>query len=292
MADELATSLKSALLASNADATTNQAQVKLFDDLVTTAKVNALDAKDDEEGASAVKARAAIQQLQACVRSQEIPSLDAAAKILAGVTALITGLFTGLGFATGDFVRMYRDYFSIGLSFLLCAGIALLLGTFAFLINSYRSQRNLWFERIAIYFGVTLTGGAVVLAAVGLSLGASNGTSRPVISATISPGAMPTASLQVMSNSVPRSEFATVVVWGDSVSGAWNLLRTVVSGPSNDGVIDISIGSINTGGYSQLLAMATVGYSPTTTSSSLMTPSLCQDSALDVTTPACLYVRM
>jgi hypothetical protein len=75
-------------------------------------------------------------------RAAEIPSLDNAAKILTGITALVTGLFTGIGFTTGDFIRMIRDFPGKGIAFLVLASTALLIGSFAFVVNAYRSSVN------------------------------------------------------------------------------------------------------------------------------------------------------
>ncbi len=79
-------------------------------------------------------------KLLAMARAAEIPSLDAAAKALAGITTLVTGLFIGIGFQTGDFVRMIRDFWGQGFTFLLLASFAILLGTFA--VQSTRTDRE------------------------------------------------------------------------------------------------------------------------------------------------------
>src|SRR5262249_9742695 len=151
-------------------------------------------------------AQTALNDLQGLARGSEIPSLDNAAKALAGVTALLTGLFTGLGFATGDFVRMYRDFAPQGLAFLILSSVALLLGTFAFVINGYRSNLNLWAERIAIYLGIGCAAFAFVLAAWGLSQGASNGPTRPSISASFDQSNPPLLTVNFVVSGVSRSQ--------------------------------------------------------------------------------------
>jgi hypothetical protein len=52
----------------------------------------------------------ALSELQAMNRAAEVSGLNKAAASLAGVTALLTGLFTGIGFSIGDFARMIRDF--------------------------------------------------------------------------------------------------------------------------------------------------------------------------------------
>jgi hypothetical protein len=148
-------------------------------------------------------------ELQALERGAEIPSLDNAAKALVGLTASITGLFTGIGFATGDFIRMIRDDPGAGLTFLILAGVTLLVGTFAFVVDSYKSNRNLWIERIGVYFGIVCGGAAFVVAAVGISQGASAGSTRPTITASFGGSNPSTLTVEVKSADVPRSENLT-----------------------------------------------------------------------------------
>jgi hypothetical protein len=145
---------------------------------------NVLDLRSDALGEDEGKAKCSLLQLEAMDRATEIPSLDKAAKYLASITVLLTGLFTGIGFSTGDFIRMTRDFQGVGIAFLILASTALLLGTFAFVINGCRSSLNLWSERIAVYLGIACAAAAFILAAWGLAQGASAGPTRPTISAS------------------------------------------------------------------------------------------------------------
>jgi hypothetical protein len=263
LADELATSLKAGLAASGKYDDPTKALAQHYDQLVTQAKpgLTAAQTAGDEadKAPDASDARAAIAELQGDVRAQEIPGLDKAAQILTGIVALITGLFTGLGFVTGDFVRMFRDFFKLGLAFVLCAGLAMFLGTFAFLINSYRSNKNLRFEKIAIYAGVILAVAAFVLAACGISLGASNGTTKPTISASADSGSVPTVSIQMASADLPRTAAADLGVWGRTTAdGEWTLLRWQVSGPTHDGSVAVSLGGVAVKGLKDLIAVGAI----------------------------------
>jgi len=195
---------------------------------------------------------AAWLDLQALGRGAEIPSLDNAAKALVGITVAITGLFTGIGFVNGDFVRMARDFPAQGLTFLIGAGLALLLGTFAFVINAYRSNKNLWAERIAVYFGIFCSAVALIFAAWGLSQGASAGSTRPTIAAHFDSSTNPPSlSVEVKSADVPRSEGLTTTIWG-STAGTWSVLRHADTGPGHDGSIDDSIPVSDISGYDQV----------------------------------------
>jgi hypothetical protein len=181
------------------------------------------------------------EELQAMDRAAEIPSLDNAAKILTGVTALVTGLFVGIGFTTGDFVHMIRDFQWKGITFLILVSLALLLGTFAFVVNAYRSLRNLRLERGAVYLGIVCAGTAFILASWGLAQGSSAAQTRPVISASFNTSSgTPVLDVSASSSNVPRSEHLTVIVWGDTAQG-WNVLSSLVTGPTPDGTDNASI---------------------------------------------------
>jgi hypothetical protein len=194
----------------------------------------------------------ALTELEAMDRAAEIPSLDNAAKILTGITALVTGLFTGIGFTTGDFIRMIRDFPGPGISFLILASIALLLGTFAFVVNAYRSSLNLWLERGAVYTGIACAGASFILASWGLAQGASAGQTLPVISASFNTSsATPVLNVSVNSSNVPRSEHLTATVWGDG-TGGWKVLSSLVTGPAPDGTDNASITVDNVATYSQI----------------------------------------
>lgn len=194
----------------------------------------------------------ALTELEAMDRAAEIPSLDNAAKILTGITALVTGLFTGIGFTTGDFIHMIRDFPGPGISFLILASIALLLGTFAFVVNAYRSPLNLWLERGAVYTGIACAGASFILASWGLAQGASAGQTLPVITASFNTSsATPVLNVSVNSSNVPRSEHLTATVWGDG-TGGWKVLSSLVTGPAPDGTDNASITVDNVATYSQI----------------------------------------
>ena len=198
---------------------------------------------------------AAWLELKAMERGAEIPSLNSAAAALVGLTAAITAIFTGVGFATGDFIRMIRDVPAAGLAFLVLAGVTLLVGTFAFVIDAYKSNLNLWIERIAVYSGIVCGAAAFVIAAWGLSQGASAAATRPTISAQFQGSNPPTLAVEVKSSDVPRSENLTTTIWGSS-SGTWTVLSHTVSGPQHDGSIDNSIPIGTLSGYDELAVEA------------------------------------
>lgn len=198
----------------------------------------------------------ALTELEALARAAEIPSLDNAAKILTGVTALVTGLFVGIGFTTGDFVHMIRDFQWPGITFLILVSLALLLGTFAFVVNAYRSSINLWAERIAVYSGIICAGGAFILASWGLAQGASAGQTRPVISASFNTNSgTPVLNVSVSSSNVPRSEHLTATVWGDTTEG-WTVLSGLVTGPAPDGTDNANITVNNVTTYTKIIVQA------------------------------------
>lgn len=198
----------------------------------------------------------ALSKLQAMARAAEIPSLDAAAKALTGITALLTGLFVGIGFQTGDFVRMIRDFWAQGFTFLVLASLAILLGTFAVVTNAYRSPKNLWAERIAVYSGIICAAIAFGLASWGISQGASAGQIRPTISASFdTTSATPVLKVSASSADVPRSEDLTTTVWGDGPDG-WTVLSDVVTGPTSDGAAVAGITVDNVTAYSEIEATA------------------------------------
>jgi hypothetical protein len=198
------------------------------------------------------KAERSLLQLEAMDRATEIPSLDKAAKYLAGITVLLTGLFTGIGFSTGDFIRMTRDFQGAGIAFLILASTALLLGTFAFVINGCRSSLNLWSERIAVYLGIACAAAAFILAAWGLAQGASAGATRPTISASFDTTSNPPVlKVSVSSSDVPRSEHLTATVWGQKGRG-WVVLGYLVTGPTRDGANNANITVNNIMPYSTI----------------------------------------
>jgi len=201
-------------------------------------------------------AKCSLLQLEAMDRATEIPSLDKAAKYLAGITVLVTGLFTGVGFSTGDFIRMTRDFQGVGIAFLILASMALLLGTFAFVINGCRSSLNLWSERIAVYLGIACAAVAFILASWGLAQGASAGPTRPTISASFDTTSNPPVlKVSVGSSDVPRSEHLTATVWGKR-GGGWIVLGHLITGPTRDGANNANITVNNIMPYSTIVINA------------------------------------
>jgi hypothetical protein len=201
-------------------------------------------------------AESALSQLAAMNRATEIPSLDTAAKALVGITALLTGLFTGIGFTTGDFVRMIRDFRGPGIAFLILVSVALLLGTFAFLINAYRSQWNLRFEQFAIYIGIACAATAFIFASWGIAEGASAGPTRPAIAASFDTSSnKPVLKVTANSSDVPRTEHLTATVWGETDKG-WTLLGHVAVGPDHNGAAATSMTVNNVSSYTLITASA------------------------------------
>jgi hypothetical protein len=236
--------LLGAIFADNSDASVQDSKA----DNVLKLGSNAL--QDTEE------AKCSLLQLEAMDRATEIHSLDKAAKYLAGITVLVTGLFTGIGFSTGDFIRMTRDFQGVGIAFLILASMALLLGTFAFVINGCRSSLNLWSERIAVYFGIACAAVAFILAAWGLAQGASAGPTRPTISASFDTTSNPPVlKVSVGSSDVPRSEHLTATVWGKR-GGRWVVLGYLITGPTRDGANNANITVNNIMPYSTIVINA------------------------------------
>lgn len=199
----------------------------------------------------------ALSELEAMYRATEIPSLDKAAASLAGITVLVTGLFTGIGFTTGDFIRMIRDFQWVGIVFLILASVALLLGTFAFVINGYRSRLNLQLERGAVYFGIACGAAAFILASWGIAQGASAGPTRPTISASFDMTSnIPVLKVSVSSSDVPRSEHLMTIVWGQGVHGDWVVLSSLVTGPSHSGADSADITVNNVAPYTAIAVSA------------------------------------
>jgi hypothetical protein len=207
-------------------------------------------------GKDGADAEASLLQLEAMDRATEIPSLNKAAASLAGITVLLTGLFTGIGFSTGDFIRMIRDFQGVGIAFLILASTALILGTFAFVINGCRSTLNLWSERIAVYLGIACAAVAFILAAWGIAQGASAGATRPTISASFdTTSGTPVLKVSVSSSDVPRSEHLTATVWGKR-GGGWVVLGNLITGPTRDGANNANITVNNIMPYSTIVVNA------------------------------------
>jgi hypothetical protein len=204
----------------------------------------------------------AMAELEAMARADEIIGLDNLAKALTGIVVLTTGLFTGLGFSSGDMLRMIRDSPAVGLVFLSSAGVAVFLGTFAFGINAYRSLANFWMERIAVYSGVALGALSLVMACVGLSQGAGAGSASPVLIGSLdTTGSVPSLQLVVQTSDVPRSDHARATVWGRTDQGSWVVLAHLVTGPARDGSVDQHLSIPAVTGYVVLVAEANVSSS-------------------------------
>jgi hypothetical protein len=232
-ANSLAEGLFGATFASTMSWTDQEAKIEDINGYRTAALGTAAGANDAGE--------VALLKLKAMSRAAEIPGLDASAKALVGVTVLITGLFTGIGFSTGDFVRMIRDHWGQGFLFLILASVALLVGTFAVAINAYRSQFNLWTERIALYAGVVCAAAAFGLGAWGLSQGASSATT-PTISAAFSTTAPATLSVTASSSDVPRKEHMILHAWGfDQTQKKWDSIDDYDLPPASDGTINSTL---------------------------------------------------
>jgi hypothetical protein len=215
-----------------------------------------LDLRSKALGQDSREVECSLLQLEAMDRATEIPSLNKAAASLAGITVLLTGLFTGIGFSTGDFIRMVRDFQGIGIAFLILASTALLLGTFAFVINGCRSSLNLWSERIAVYLGIACAAAAFILAAWGIAQGASAGATRPTISASFDTTSnTPVLKVSVSSSDVPRSEHLTATVWGKR-GGGWVVLGNLITGPTRDGANNANITVNNIMPYSTIVINA------------------------------------
>jgi len=217
---------------------------------VNTLRTQALNAAD------IANADFAFFELQAMNRAAEIPSLNRAAASLAGITVLVTGLFTGIGFTTGDFTRMVRDIQWAGIAFLILASVALLLGTFAVVINPYRAQKNLWAERVAVYFGIACAAAAFILASWGLAQGASAGPTRPTISASFDMTSnIPVLKVSVSSSDVPDLLHLMVTVWGQRAD-RWVDLSNLVTGPTHDGADNADITVSNVAPYTTIVVNA------------------------------------
>ncbi len=203
-------------------------------------------------------ARHHLAQLQGMARSSEVAKLDRAATVLAGITTVVTGLFTAFGFGSGDYQRMFRDLFIQSFLFLIFTGAALFLGTFAFVVNAQKSDVNLWVERIAVYVGIGCAGAALVLGSWGLSQGQSAGPTRPGISATINTsGTSQVLDVTSQSAAVPRWEHLKVTIWAKDARG-WNVLRDDIVGPGRDGTVNDSIAVPYKSSYIQVVAAASL----------------------------------
>jgi hypothetical protein len=214
----------------------------------------------------------ALSELKAMNRAAEVSGLNKAAASLAGVTVLLTGLFTGIGFSTGDFTRMIRDFAAQGFAFLILASAAILLGTFAFVINASESDLKLRVERAAVYIGILFAAAAFCLAAWGLSQGASAATT-PTIDASFDTSATPPIlKVAIASSDVPRQERIVTTAWGADSTGKWTVLSHLSSGPSSDGTADASMTVNNVNTYAEIEVIAAVSATDTTPSASPVTP--------------------
>ena len=195
------------------------------------------DASDDLAGRQA--AWVALSQLQGMSRGNEISYLNIAAAALAGVTGtsgVVAVFFGAFGFQSADVQRLFRDQAGSGLTFVVLAAAALLVGTFAVALDAGKSNRNLWAERAAVYLGVLCLCGALVVGAVGLTRGASATKSAPELAtASDSSGGMSAMTVTAKAHAVPKSRRLQLVVWGTTNGTSWTMLQQGSSGPGSDG---------------------------------------------------------
>lgn len=241
---------------SSLDAAAEAAGITLIDKL----RALALDqpaTQDPDSGLAAL-------ELEAMGRANEISSLNKAAAALAGITTVVTGLFAGIGFSSGDLDRMIRDHFSQGLLFLILAGVAILLGTFAFVIDGSYSRLNLNLERGAVYIGIGCAAIAFCLVAWGLSQGASAATT-PTISASFDrTTAPPVLNVTVASSDVPHTDRIITTVWGTDSQGTWKLLDHLSTGAASDGTASASTTVNNADSYTEIEVVASVAATDST----------------------------
>lgn len=208
----------------------------------------------------------AASELESMGRAGEISSLNKAAVSLAGITALVTALFTGIGFSTGDLERMIRDHVSQGLIFLILAGVAILLGTFAFVINGSYSRLNLNLERGAVYLGIGCAAIAFCLVAWGLSQDASAATTPTIAASFDRSTTSPVLNVTVASSDVPHNDRIIATVWGMDSQGKWNRLSHLSNGAASDGTASISITVDNADSYTETEVVASVSANDSTPS--------------------------
>ena len=183
---------------------------------------------------------------------------------MAGVTTVLAGLYTGIGFSTGDLDRMIRDHVSQGLIFLILAGVAILLGTFAFVIDGSYSSVNLNLERGAVYVGIGCAATAFCLVAWGLSQGASAATTPTIAASFDTSTASPVLNVTVASSDVPNKDRIITTVWGADSEGNWKLLNHLSSGAASDGTANASMTVDNADSYTEIEVVASVAASDST----------------------------
>jgi hypothetical protein len=155
-------------------------------------------------------------------RADLVATLDRAAAILVTAFTVISGALVAAGFAVGDFPRFYRNYFGSALAFLILAGFAILVGTFAFLIDAVESTWKLRLEQAAIYTGVVAFAAAFAIAAWGLAYGSSGRTDRPTLTTALATSMSQAGQNQVTTydvtaratrSGVQRSDALVTTVW-------------------------------------------------------------------------------
>ena len=196
-----------------------------------------------------------------------VAALDKAAQILVAAVTTITGVLIAAGFALGDFTSFYRNHFGAGLAFLLLSVAAIIIGTFAFLIDAVESENKLRAEVAAVYVGVVAFGAAFVIAAVGLASGTSSGSDRPVLTTGVTTdktAGTTTVTATASRSAVPHSSALAVALWGvENAQSPFVLLRYDVVGPKSDGTAsDTADATVASNAYTQFVATAVVAAPP------------------------------
>jgi hypothetical protein len=200
-------------------------------------------------------------------RVSTVASLDKAAGILVATFVTLTAAFTAVGFAAADYTSFYRNYLGWAIAYLVLAIFAVLVGTFAFLIDAVADNWKLRAEQLFIYLGVVAFGAAFVIAAWGLAIGASSGNDRPQLTAslTTSKTERTTAlSATATRSAVSRSHVLVMTFWGfDASQSAFHKLRYDVVGPTASGSIDHSAAvTVRSGSFQTYIVTAVVEAPP------------------------------
>lgn len=206
------------------------------------------------------------QSIGQAERAPVVAGLDTAAKILIATFTTITAALTAAGFAAGDVTSFYRNHQFWAFLYLILAAIAILVGTFAFLVDSVEAQWKMRLEQWAIYGGVIAFGAAFIIAVWGLAAGASAGLDRPVLSAQLtgSPSSGTTITASASRSAVQRSDTLVTSIWGVSADGKKFVpLRYDVVGASSDGSVSDSLGvAVASGTYGRFVVTAVVRQPP------------------------------
>jgi hypothetical protein len=200
-------------------------------------------------------------------RVTTVAALDKAALSLVAAFTTITAALTTVGFATGDYTGFYRNYLGWALAYLILAIVAVLIGTFAFLIDAVQDNVRLRIEQFAIYAGIVAFGVSFCIAASGLAVGSSGGSNRPAISASViisKTDGTAEVKAQVDRSDVQRSDALTVAVWGDDAkTSLYELLEIDVTGPDKAGAVTEMIDTVEpSASYRDFVISASVGPAP------------------------------